>query len=775
MLRLATLLLATGALALPAAAGAQTGTIPPPSLTVDTFFAPPNGIADGDFSPTNIIPDIPSAVAVDGDRIYTVGRTGSSISADIGIMARRLDGAFDEGFSTDGKLAIPVAAGSEEDDGRGVVVLPNGRLRILGTTRASTNKDVVVLGLERDGDPDPAFGTADARGNRSKVLTNPGEDLAGRITLGPGGRMAIVGSRKIGGADDTFVALLEADGTPVDGFGVGGVVAVNIGGGTVNDRGVDVAFRPGGGLAVLSGQDSPNKAVIFALDEHGDPDTAFGTAGRITLEPGGTSSSPGGLIEYGEKFYVSGSTTVGSDIDAFLASADATGKTIKTRRFDVRGRFVAANQAATTHAADLVVAPTTPPTLAAVGTVQYSQDGGSTITDWAAAAFSGFEGDITAARYGDLVIPAPGDGGLFSVAAGATGWLAVTGRHVLSADDGFGGARVLVDADKVCDLGVTVDEPAEIVFQGLAPATLGARVTNAGTKPCGGTLTVPAPYAMTPVATGELAPGATFVASAPLTFGGPRRAEDVLQIDLDAPGDANTANNTGLAHVVFSFCDLALAPAGHPRGVPSEGTAGFPVSLRNSGTIACRVRIASKPQYQLGAGQGVADRVPAAAPPGARPGTTVAVRLHATATGDVDAANDAATVQAAVVGVGDSDIRAHGARRFAGTARRGSGALKRKLLRPSRVDVSLLRKGTERCAWLRSASGRFRAGTPRAGGGCTGRRWVGTKGTRHWRLRLAKRLAPGRYVLFSRARIGAGFVEARFSAADRNRVEFRIR
>src|SRR5215208_4982188 len=142
MLRTATLLVAI-ALALPAAAGAQGA--PAPSLTVDTFFASPSGIADRDFSPTNIIPDIPSAVAIHGDRIYTVGRTGSSISADIGIMARRSDGAFDEGFSTDGKLLIPVAAGSEEDDGRGVVVLPDGRLRILGTTRASTNKDVVVL------------------------------------------------------------------------------------------------------------------------------------------------------------------------------------------------------------------------------------------------------------------------------------------------------------------------------------------------------------------------------------------------------------------------------------------------------------------------------------------------------------------------------------------------------------------------------------------------------------------------------------------------------
>ena len=246
MRRIGPLLLA-GLLALPAAAAAQSGTIPPPSLTVDSFFAPPNASrtatsARRTSSPTSRARS-PSTVTGSTPS----GAPAVSISADIGIIARRVDGSFDTGFSTDGQLIIPVAAGSEEDDGRGVVVLPDGRIRILGTTRASTSKDVVVLGLERDGDPDPGFGTADARGNRSKVLTNPGEDLAGRITLGPGGRMAIVGSRKIGGADDTFVALLEADGTPVDGFGTNGIVAINIGGGTVNDRGVDVAFAPAAG------------------------------------------------------------------------------------------------------------------------------------------------------------------------------------------------------------------------------------------------------------------------------------------------------------------------------------------------------------------------------------------------------------------------------------------------------------------------------------------------------------------------------------------------
>jgi hypothetical protein len=773
MLRAATLLFAIALALVPAAAAnGQTA----PSLAVDTFFAPPSGIADGDFSPTNIIPDVPAAVAVAGDRIYTVGRTGSSFSADIGIIARRSDGSFDAGFSGDGMLIVPVAAGTEEDDGRGVTVLTDGRIRVLATTRTSLNKDVLVLGLEPDGDPDPSFGTAaDARGNRTVLLTSAGEDTAGRIAAAPDGRIAIVGSRRIGGSDDTFVALLNADGSPVDGFGTNGVEVLNLAGGAVNDRGVDVAFRPGGGVVVLASLESPNRAVLAALDAQGEEDPAFGTGGRLALEVGGSTTFPGGLVDHGGALYVSGSTTIGADTDAFVARVDAAGAAVQPRRFDVRGVFVPAGRAAATHAADLVVVPGAPPTLVAVGTVQYATDGGSQATDWAAAAFNGFETDITAAGYGDLVIPAPGEAGLFSAAAGAGGWAAVAGRHVLNADDGFGTARLLIDADKACDLAVSVAEPAEIVFRGRAPASLPVTVTNVGSRPCAGTVTVPPPYRMTPVETGVVAPGATFAPPAvPIAFDGVRRAEDALVVSVQAAGDANATNDRTLAHVVFSFCDLGLEPVGRRHRVPSEGAWGFPVTLRNSGTIPCRIRIASKPRYSLAGGESVADRVPGRAPRGARPGARARVILRAVARDDVDAANDVATIRARVVGVGDSEVRRYGALGFSGRATGGSGTRKQRPLRLERVDVAVMRKRGDGCAWLRSARGGFKAGRPRTGSGCGGRRWIRASGTARWRLRLGERLPPGRYVAFSRATIAARYAEARFSAGDRNRVEFRV-
>ena len=788
------LVLLAGIVPLAAAPVAHGQVPPPPSLTLDTFFAPPSGIADGDFSPTNIIPDVPSAVAVHGDRIYTVGRTGSSSSQDIGIIARRTDGTFDTGFSDDGKLVIPIApspatppipAGNEEDDGRGIAVLPDGRIRVVGTTDTNpapgtVNRDVVVLGLNPDGTPDMSFGTPDVRGNQRVVFfagaTNPSNDVPARVVLGPNERLAIVGGRSDGSRDDTFVALLEAGGARVAGFGTNGVKLVNQGGGTIGDRGVDVAFRPGGGLVALVTVDStPVTAVLHAFEEDGDPDPSFSGDGDLPLDVGGTETAVGGLIEHGGRLYASGSTRVGADTDAFVAQVEADGSGLKYRHFDMRGRLIGPGQAVISHSTDLTVAAAAPETLVAVGAVQYTTDLGSTAVDWAAAAFNNFGADLTQAAYGDIVMPAPGNFGLSSVAAGPDRWLAVAGRHLDNSDDGFGGARLLLDAEKGCDLGVGVADPAEIVFHGTAAAALGARVTNLGTRPCGGALTVPAPYRMAPVETGPIAAGATFVVNAaPLAYEGARRAEDILAVSLAAADDENTDNNQAAAHVVFSFCDLALEPIGRAGAIPTEGRRRFPVNLRNGGTTSCRVRIGSKRPYSLASGQSASDRVAVAAPRGARPGARVAVVLRAGATDDVDAANNAVTVSPIVVGVGDSDVRRHGRRGFSGIARKGAGTLEPKRLRPARVHVALLRKGAKSCSWLRSSRGTFSKGRAAADGSCSGRRWVRAKGAKRWRVRLARALPPGRYVLFSRVTIGAGFPEARFSAKDRNRVEFRV-
>jgi hypothetical protein len=320
-----------------------------------------------------------------------------------------------------------------------------------------------------------------------------------------------------------------------------------------------------------------------------------------------------------------------------------------------------------------------------------------------------------------------------------------------------------------------VAEPGELVFHGLRAAPLNARVTNTGTQSCGGTLTVPAPYSMTPLATGPIAPGATFTAAAmPVNYGGPRRADDVLSIALEAPADANTANNRAFAHVVFSYCDLALRRVGGAGAIPTEGTRRFELSLRNAGTASCRVRVGSRAPYVLRRGQSVSDRLAVAAPARARPGTRTAVVLRVLAQDDVNPGDNAVTVRPTVVKVGDSDVRRRGARGFSGTARGGVGDLAATRLRPARVHVALLRKGGKGCSWLSSTRGGFTKRSPGADRECDTPRWIRADGTRSWRFKLRRRLARGRYVVYSRVTIRAGFPEARFSSGDRNRIAFRV-
>jgi hypothetical protein len=758
------------ALAPAAAAHAQAPL--PPSLTLDTFFASPFGLANDEVS-TNIVADTPAGVAVHGDRIYTVGTTGST-GQDVGITARGMDATLDPTFDGDGKRTLSVASGSKADFGMDIAVLPDGHLRVLArsdvspSTTTVQNFDVAIVGLKPDGTLDTEFGTGGKV--TFQVAAGTAADTPRRMAIGPGGRIAVTGAAN----GDLFVALRDDKGAPVNSFDDDGVKLVNQGGGSVSDSGVDVVFRPDGGVMTLVAVDSPVSAFLLAFEDGGDPDLSF-AGGTLRLEVGGSETGAGGLVEHGGRYYVSGATRIGSDIDAFIARVGADGGGLQSRRFDMRGRVVLPGVAAASRAADLVAVPGVPETLVVVGSVTYTPEQSSTATDWAAAAFNGFEGDLAQAGYGDLVLSIPGDSGLLAGAAGPDRSVAVAGVHRQS-DDDFGNARLLIDADKSCDLAVAVAEPAEIVFRGLAPAALTARVTNVGTRPCGGTLSLPAPYRMTPVNTGSITPGVSVTTgSMPVAYTGARRAEDILSVKLAAAGDANSANNEAVAHVVFSFCDLTLEPVGRAGAIPTEGVRRFPVTLRNRGTIGCSVRIGSKPPYTLAPARSVADRVAARAPRGARPRTRVRVLLQAGAAGDVEPGNNAAAVSPVVVGVGDSDIRQYGARGFSGTARKGAGTLAADRLRVEHVDVALLRKGAKKCAWLRSPRGSFKAGEARAGGGCKGRRWVRAKGTKSWRLRLGERLPPGRYVLLSRATIGAGFGEARSSAADRNRVEFRIR
>ena len=772
------------ALALCAAVPAAGQTALPPSLTVDTAFAPPEGIArDGGVSGT----DIPGGAAVDGDRIYVVGESDSMVA----VIARKTNGSYDTGFGDGGRVEIDLGTG--KDVGAGILVLPDGRLRILAatdvdTTPGSDNMDIAVIGLEKDGTDDASFGGGDGRVSFPIGVI---DDTPSRFIAGDGDRLAIAGWRKdANGKEDTFVARLNADGTPDSAFGVEGIKVYDRAGNNVNDRGIDLAWRGDGGLIVLH-QVATNPdtnvndyaAALHALDATGADDPSFSEDADLVLSVGEPNTIPGALLAYDGRYWVTGSTKVGTDTDAFLFRVQSDGSGAASRRFDMRGKQIDPTAAVVSGGGDLTVLPGAVPTLVVVGSTTYSQR-----TLWSAAAFNEFGGDLAAAGFGDLLVPTEEYGALLGVVAG-DGWLATVGSLLNvqgNFDTSFGTLRLLVDADKKCDLTLAIPAPLEATLVPGGGAGLTVKVSNNGTKACAGDVAVAAPFRLRrsgvfgPLPTTVLGPGGEFSSGGgELTYAGPLQREADALFKVTAPGDSDASNDSARLHVLFSYCDASLAAIGSPGLVPTEGTRRFDFELRSRGTTACRgaqvvggagVRAgAASGRSVVAAGRSISDELRAAPARVGKPGARVTLGFHLRADGDAAPLNNDVRFAGTFIGVGDSDIRRMGSRVVSGRARGGPKPATARQRRLLRVEVAVQQRVGKRCRWLASARGVLRSR------GCANPTWVTARGKGSWRLALARRLPRGRYVVTSRAVIGAGFPEASFSRRDRTRLSLRVR
>lgn len=765
---------------------------PAPSLAVDTKFAPPDGVARDDISGN--LTDIPSAVAVDGNRIYTVGeaRDGSSDS-DIGIVVRRTDGLLDSSFSGDGKLTLKIAADTGKDSGAGVVVLPDHRLRILAQTDSlpgsSTDLDVAIVGLNPDGTYDTSFGT----GGVVKFGVSGQSDTPTRMALAADGRIAVVGARtNAQSKEDSFVSLRQANGSPVPGFGTDGVRVLDRAGPTLNDRAVDVAFRPGGGLiALLQVETNPDsaindyQAVLRALDDAGNDDGRFSGDADLVLPAGQPDTVPGAVIAYDGRIWVSGATHVGQDTDAFLARMNPDGGGFESRRYDMRGTAIGADQVVTSSGSDITVVPGPPATMVVSGSINYGSR-----PYWAVAAFNGLGGSLDAMRVGDVIVPTDEYGAIVGVAPGGDDWVAIAGSLVNTSqnfDTSFGTARVLLDADKKCDLAIAVPRPLEIGIALDGTATVDIVVRNAGTKACRGTVSVPAPYALRtggatgPIATPLLDPGDSKTYTADLSYAGPRVRDDILTFTVVAkPADSNAQNDSQRVKVLFDFCDPALRVIGKKLDFPSEGPRRVEFLVRNTGTIDCQRlevragtgarRSGAADRFTLRRGRSASEVIALALAKKVRPGRTTTLQARAAADRAANTGtDDVATITAKVVGVGDSAARSASARRFSGTASAGRGGASKARLRLRSVQVAVQRKSGKRCRWLTGSGARM--SSPRS---CSRPTWLRATGTARWRYALRHALPAGSYVVRSRAVIRAGFAEAAFSRSDGNLRSFRV-
>jgi uncharacterized delta-60 repeat protein len=127
-----------------------------PDGTFDTAFGT-NGVSN-----VQLLPAVSEAydVALQGDKFVVTGYGRATADEKVDMISARFnsDGSWDRTYGTDGLVRLDIA--KEDDRGRDLTVLPDGRILIAGSGKpsASDMQGMLVL-LSRDGKFDTAFGT----------------------------------------------------------------------------------------------------------------------------------------------------------------------------------------------------------------------------------------------------------------------------------------------------------------------------------------------------------------------------------------------------------------------------------------------------------------------------------------------------------------------------------------------------------------------------------------------------------------------------------------
>ena len=458
---LACLLALAGLLALAPAASAAD---PAPTLSLDTTFAPPTGIAKFDFTSGSSATDQPYGSAIDGTRTYTVGETRDATGdSQIGIIARRNDGTFDPGFSGDGQLdARQRRPSAGRDVGSSLVVLPDHRLRIVRRARRRPRRG-----------HEPR-----RRGDRPQRRRHLRYQLRGRrrhrhVPDRIGQRQRHADHQRRAGAprdhrldhdddpgttnttDDTFVALLDASGNLVPGFGTGGIRTFNRSGGQMDDRGVDIAPAARRRLRRAAARgDRSGDAHGLHLRAARDPRRRLRRSRvrrRRRARPRGRHAGhdprrAGRLRRHAVGHRLDEERRRHRRLDRAHRRQRQRGPVPHLRHARQRRRR---DQAVNSQGLDITVVPGVPDTLVVGGYVS-TTDG----IEWGISAFNDITGDLANAGYGDIVIPVSGQGQAVGVTAGP-GWVGVAGSTLgLSStgsstlDSSYNNAKLLIDADK---------------------------------------------------------------------------------------------------------------------------------------------------------------------------------------------------------------------------------------------------------------------------------------------------------------------------------------
>jgi uncharacterized delta-60 repeat protein len=238
----------------------------------------------------------------------------SCADGDIARAITRLDNAF----GVDGRVAVELGAGNS---GHAVVVQPDGRIVVAGSTVLGTTRHFSLVRFNRDGSLDTTFNGEGA------VITpvTSGDSEALALGLLPDGRLLAAGYGYNGVDRDFALVCYFADGSLDRSFGENGMVIDRIGN---SHEEITALLIDSQGMINVAGSVAGTTGRVLAVARYypdGTPDGAFGEGG-VSLVGVGMDATAEGLVQGADGgLIVSGSCEVDGLTTLMLVGLIANG------------------------------------------------------------------------------------------------------------------------------------------------------------------------------------------------------------------------------------------------------------------------------------------------------------------------------------------------------------------------------------------------------------------------------------------------------------------
>lgn len=219
------------------------------------------------------------AVAAATDGFVLAGTLGGSSFSSFGLARCTADGALDPAFSGDGRIEVNLRRNPPFSQARSVQRQADGKIVLAGSLGTDSGTDFVVCRFLADGSADLNFGHE----GRTIIAVGPEDDFAYRMLIQPDGRILVAGTSVQDGYEQACVLRLLANGSLDPDFGTGGVFIDQAGGA---DCGAYALALQTDGRVVAAGYAYNGAATrlqcaLWRLTADGVLDTSFNTSGRL--------------------------------------------------------------------------------------------------------------------------------------------------------------------------------------------------------------------------------------------------------------------------------------------------------------------------------------------------------------------------------------------------------------------------------------------------------------------------------------------------------------